>query len=150
MFLTSVHHQEFFTVYTAMVYVIQVCWTWAHWGLNLIWRHISLKHRSLFAAIIDFIWDWFETSSILLLTLVRIPPIKSIIKILLLWHNIAVCAVKELLMMDRGIVRNIEFYSKNKFEKLVDLFGFSVVVHHDARSPERQKLVVKFTPWSLC
>jgi len=22
----SVHHQEFFTVHTAMVYVIQVCW----------------------------------------------------------------------------------------------------------------------------
>jgi len=23
---SSVHHQEFFTVHTAMVYVIQVCW----------------------------------------------------------------------------------------------------------------------------
>jgi len=40
---------------------------------------------------------------------------------------------KELLMMDRGTVRN-----KNKFEKLVHLFGFIKRIYHDARSPERQ------------
>jgi len=42
---------------------------------------------------------------------------------------------ERLLMMDRGTV---EFYSKNKFEKLVHLFGFIVRIYHDARSPERQ------------
>jgi len=30
-----------------------------------------------------------------------------------------------------------EFYSKNKFEKLVHLFGFIIRIHHNARSPER-------------
>jgi len=32
----------------------------------------------------------------------------------------------------------VEFYSKNKFEKLVHLVGFIIIIYHDARSPERQ------------
>ena len=32
----------------------------------------------------------------------------------------------------------VEFYSKNKFEKLVYLVGFIIRIYHDARSPERQ------------
>ena len=34
--------------------------------------------------------------------------------------------------------KRVEFYSKNKFEELVHLFGFIVSIYHDARSPERQ------------
>jgi len=30
----------------------------------------------------------------------------------------------------------VEFYSKNKFEKLVDLVGFIIRIYHDAWSPE--------------
>jgi len=30
----------------------------------------------------------------------------------------------------------VEFYSKNKFEKLVHLVGFSIRIYHAARSPE--------------
>ena len=33
---------------------------------------------------------------------------------------------EKLLMMDRGTVRNMQFYSKNKFEKLVHLVGFII------------------------
>jgi len=40
-------------------------------------------------------------------------------------------------MMDRGTVRNIEIYSKNKFEKSVHLVGFIIRLYHDARSTER-------------
>jgi len=36
--------------------------------------------------------------------------------------------------------KHIEFYSKNKFEKLVHLDGFIIRIYHDARSPERQIL----------
>ena len=32
----------------------------------------------------------------------------------------------------------MEFYSKNKFEKLLHLVGFIIRLYHDARSPERQ------------
>ena len=38
----------------------------------------------------------------------------------------------------RNCQKHVEFYSKNKFEKLVHLVGFIVRVHHDAQSPERQ------------
>jgi hypothetical protein len=34
----------------------------------------------------------------------------------------------------------VEFYSKNKFEKLVHLVGFIIRIYHDARSPECQIL----------
>ena len=34
--------------------------------------------------------------------------------------------------------KHVEFYSKNKFEKFVDLVGFIIRIYHDARSPERQ------------
>jgi len=32
----------------------------------------------------------------------------------------------------------VEFYSKNKFEKLVPLVGFIIRIYHNAPSPERQ------------
>ena len=34
--------------------------------------------------------------------------------------------------------KHVEFYSKNKFEKLVHLVGFIIRIYHDARSPEHQ------------
>ena len=34
--------------------------------------------------------------------------------------------------------KHVEFYSKNKFEKLVHLFGFITRIYHDARSSECQ------------
>jgi len=39
----------------------------------------------------------------------------------------------------RNCSKHVEFYSKNKFEKLVHLVGFIVRIYHDARSTERQK-----------
>ena len=38
----------------------------------------------------------------------------------------------------RNCPKHVEFYSKNKFEKLVHLVGFIITIYHDARSPERQ------------
>jgi len=39
----------------------------------------------------------------------------------------------------RNCPKYVEFYSENKFEKLVHLVGFIIRIYHDARSPERQK-----------
>jgi len=39
-------------------------------------------------------------------------------------------------MMDRGMPKHVEFYSKNKFEELVHLVGFIIRIYHEARSPE--------------
>ena len=38
----------------------------------------------------------------------------------------------------RDCPKHVEFYSKNKFEKLVHLVGFIVRIYHDAWSAERQ------------
>jgi len=37
----------------------------------------------------------------------------------------------------RNCPKHVEFYSKNKFEKLVYLVGFIIGIYHDAQSPER-------------
>ena len=37
----------------------------------------------------------------------------------------------------------MKFYYKNKFEKLVHLVGFIIRLYHDARSPERQILLLR-------
>jgi len=39
----------------------------------------------------------------------------------------------------RNCAKHVEFYSKNKFQKLVHLFGFIIRIYHDAQSSERQK-----------
>ena len=39
----------------------------------------------------------------------------------------------------RNCPKHVEFYSKNKFEKLVHLVGFIIRIYHDARSCECQK-----------
>ena len=38
----------------------------------------------------------------------------------------------------RNCPKHVDFYSKNKFEKLVHLVGFIIRIYHDARSPECQ------------
>ena len=51
----------------------------------------------------------------------------------------------------RNCPKHVDFYSKNKFEKLVHLVGFIIRFSHDARSPERQTLlqIRVFQHWNL-
>jgi len=56
-------------------------------------------------------------------------------------YNIAVCTVNTPDDGQRNCPKHVEFYSKNKFEKLVHLVGFIIRIYFDARSPERQILV---------
>ena len=42
----------------------------------------------------------------------------------------------------RNCPKHVEFYSKNKFEKLVHLVGFIIRIYHDAQSPERQMITM--------
>ena len=41
----------------------------------------------------------------------------------------------------RNCPKHAEFYSKNKFEKFVNLVGFIIRIYHDAQSPERQIII---------
>ena len=45
----------------------------------------------------------------------------------------------------RNCPKHEEFYSKNKFEKLVHLVGFIIRIYHDAQPPERQIRVILTT-----
>ena len=57
-------------------------------------------------------------------------------------YTIAVCTVKTPDDGQRNCPKHVEFYFKNKFEKLVNLVGFIIRICHDARSPERQTFYV--------
>ena len=56
------------------------------------------------------------------------------------WHITLLCVQEKKTLDDgqRNCPKHVEFYSKNKFEKLVHLVGFIIRNYHDARSPERQ------------
>jgi len=98
---STVHHQEFFTVNTAMVYVIQVCW--------------QLANR-------------IRTDVLTCSEAVSKP----------VWHIPLLCVQwKTPDDGQRNSPKHVEFYFKNKFEKLVHLVGFIIRIYHDARSPER-------------
>jgi len=43
----------------------------------------------------------------------------------------------------RNCLKHVEFYSENKLEKLVHLVALITRIYHDARSPERQKKMVR-------
>jgi len=49
----------------------------------------------------------------------------------------------------RNSPKHVEFYSKNKFEKLVHLVGFIIRIYHDAWSPER-KICKIHVEWLRC
>ena len=53
---------------------------------------------------------------------------------------IAVCTVKNSDNGQRNCPKHVEFYSKNKFEKLVHLVDCIIRIYHDARSAERQNV----------
>jgi hypothetical protein len=48
-------------------------------------------------------------------------------------HTSAVCTVKPPDDGLRNCPKHVEFYSKNKFEKLVNLVGFIIRIYHDER-----------------
>jgi len=76
---SSAHHQEFFTVHTEVLYVIQV--------------------RSQAVWLIPLLYVQWKTPD----------------------------------DVHRNSPKYVEFYSKNKFEKLVQLVGFIIRIYHDAR-----------------
>jgi len=48
-------------------------------------------------------------------------------------YTIAVCTDDG----QRNCPKHVEFYSKNKIEKFLQLVGFIIRIYHDARLPER-------------
>jgi len=60
-------------------------------------------------------------------------------------YTTAVCTVKTPDNGQRNCPKHVEFYSKNKIEKLLHLVGFNIRIYHDARSPgDRQRNCPKY------
>ena len=97
---SSVHHQEFSTVHTA----------------------VGIFHTGLLIACEqdqDGVPSWSCSQAV--------------------WHIPLLCVQwKTPDDGQRNCPKHVEFYSKNKFEKLLHLFDFIIRIYHDARSPERQ------------
>jgi hypothetical protein len=56
-----------------------------------------------------------------------------------LWHTPLLCVQwKTPDDGQRNCEKHVDFYSKNKLEKLVHLVGFIIRIYHDARPPESQ------------
>jgi len=94
---------SYFTVHTAVVYVIQVC--------------CQVASR------------------------IRTEPVPSwsCCQQIYMTYTIGVCVQwKTADDGQRNCPKYVEFYSQNKFEKLVHLVGFIIRIYHEARSPERQ------------
>ena len=53
-------------------------------------------------------------------------------------YHCCVCSKKTPYDGHTNCPKHVEFYSKNKFEKLVHLVSFIIRIYHDAWSPERQ------------
>ena len=65
-------------------------------------------------------------------------------------YDIYHCCVysEKLLTVKRGTVRNMQNFIpkiKNKFEKLVHVVAFIIIIYHDVQSPERQTRVCLYT-----
>jgi len=103
-----------------MVYVIQVCWQFA--------SRIREEHYMFRTVSLSFI----RSSSLYTQQAVSKP----------VWHVPLLC-VKWRNPGDgqRNVPKHLEFYSKNKFEKLVHLVGFIIRIYHDERPPKLQILM---------
>ena len=64
-------------------------------------------------------------------------------------YTIAVCTVKTPDDGQRNCPKYAEFYPKNKFEELMHLVGFIIIIYHDTRSHERQMLLRYSTNYHL-
>ena len=108
---STAHHQEFFTVHTVMVMSYRFS--------------DSLRAgsgRNWFGSAAGGILSWSCSQT------VSRPG----------WHIPLLCVQwKTPHDGQRSCPKHVEFYSKNKFEKLVHLFGFIIRIYQDARSPER-------------
>jgi len=66
------------------------------------------------------------------------------------WYIPLLCVQwKTLADGQRNCPKHVEFYCKNKFEKLVHLVSFIIRIYHDARSPERQIRMKTYFEWWL-
>jgi len=124
---SSVHHQEFFTVHTTVVYDIQVCWQFA--SRIRMERSSSVHHQEFFTVHTTVVYDiqvcWQFASRIRM-------ELRSILILLencqqtCMSYTTVVCTVKNSWWWTEELSETCRVSFQNKFEKLVQLVGFIV------------------------
>ena len=91
----------------------------------------------LFLLVVSIFVDYFVEIGICCVSSLRPDPARKL-SAKPVWHIPLLCVQwKTPDDGQRNFPTHVEFYYKNKFEKLVHLFGFIVRIYNDARSPER-------------
>jgi len=116
--------REFFTLHKAMVYVVQVRW--------------QLASRIRTELVWFCCWWGAQTNRF------RPDPARKLSANLFDIYNCCVYSEKLLDDGQRNCPKHVEFYSKNKFEKLMHLVGFIIRIYHEAWLPERQILLYNY------
>jgi hypothetical protein len=130
---SSVHHQEFFTVYTAVVHVIHVCWQLASCQLKFIleWNYMF---QTVPLSIIRIFFHCTHSNGIHhtgLLTAcecIRMfhPDPARKLSATCMMYTIAVCTVKNSWWWTEELSEKCRVSFQSKFEKLVHQVGFIV------------------------
>jgi len=132
---SSVHHQQFFTVHTAMVYVIQLASRIRTERPDALISQIYFWNKTLHVSDSSSAHhQQFFTVHTAMVYVIQVCCSQAV------WHIPLLC--EQWNTADdgqRNCPKHVEFYSKNKFEKLVHLVGFIIRICHDARSHKRQK-----------
>ena len=145
---SSIHHQEFFTIHTAMVYVVQVCRQACNSTCFGQFLHPSsaVFHCTHSNGICHTACEQDQD---------RTPSwscSQAVSK--LVWHTPLLCVQWK--TADDGQInclKPVEFYCKHKFEKLVHLVGFIIRIYLAAWPPKCQtsfkRLEVRLTQSSF-
>ena len=131
-----------------MVYAIKVCWQLASrirtdkfiFGIKLyMFRTVPLPIIRSFSLYIQQWYMSYRFADSLRAGSGRMPWSCSQAVSKPVWHIPLLCVQwKTPDDGQRNCPKHVEFYFKNKFEKLVHLVGFIIRIYHDSRSPERQ------------
>ena len=126
-----------------MVYVIQVCWQLASRIRTDVFRTVPLSIIRSFSLYTQRRYMSYRFADSLRASRIRTEPVPSwscsqaVRKPV--WHIPLLCVQwKTPDDGQRNCLNHVEFYCKNKFDKLVHLVGFIIWICHDARSHERQ------------
>jgi len=115
-----------------MVYVIEFCWQLAS---RIREERVPPWSCSQAVCTVKNSWRWTEELS---------ETCRSSVLILLASCQ-QTCMTYTIAVYDgqRNCPKHLEFYSKNKFEKLVRLVSFIIRMYHDARSYDCQKICME-------
>ena len=127
-----------------MVYVVQVCWQLSADLYDMVYVIQVQRVYVIQVQMVHVILVCWQLSADLY-DMVYVTQVRMVYVIQVCWQLSATCMTWHTPFLcvqwktpddgKRNCPTHVEFYSKNKFQKLVYLVGFIIRIHHGARSP---------------